>query len=70
MPNNHIRITKPLNTHERKLKAQSTNDALDQWLSLSIEDLEHRLRYSKEETQVLQGALRALDDLKDVLSKH
>ena len=67
MSNNRIRITKPLLSHERKLKAQSTNEPLEQWLELSIKDLEHRLRYSKEETQALQGALRALDDLLDVL---
>jgi hypothetical protein len=69
MANSHVRITKIRTAEERELKAQSTNKVLESWLSLSIEDLEHRLRYSKEETQVLQGALRALDDLKEVLSK-
>jgi len=64
-----IRITQPQISTERVLKSQSTNAPLDEWLEKSIEDLEFRLRYSKEETQVLQGALRALDDLQEVLKK-
>jgi len=68
MPKN-IRIISVKGAVETKLKAQSANDVLDEWIELSIEDLEHRIRYSKEETQVLQGALRALDDLQEVLKK-
>jgi len=68
MPKN-IRIISVKGAVETKLKAQSANDVLDEWIKLSIEDLEHRIRYSKEETQVLQGALRALDDLQEVLKK-
>jgi len=40
---------------------------LKDWLDNQIADLEYRIRYSKlEDTQVIQGALRALDDLKSV----
>ena len=64
-----VRLTKIQRKQETELKGQGLNEALDQWLSLSIYDLEQRLRFSKEETQVLQGALRALDDLQEVLKK-
>jgi len=67
MANSNIRITKIQRSQEVELKKQGPNKPLEQWLELSIEDLGHRLRYSKEETQVLQGALRALDDLREVL---
>jgi len=65
----NIRIISVKGAVEKKLKAQSRNEVLDEWLQLSIRDLEHRIRYSKEETQVLQGAIRALDDLQEVLKK-
>jgi len=65
----NIRIISVKGAVETKLKAQSRNEVLDEWLQLSIRDLEHRIRYSKEETQVLQGAIRALDDLQEVLKK-
>ena len=45
------------------------NSALMAWLELTIEDLEYRLRYAKkEETQLLQGALRALDDIRSIVT--
>jgi hypothetical protein len=49
------------------MKQWNSPDHLNQWLELSIEDIEYRLRYSKEETQTLQGALRALDELQLIL---
>jgi len=66
-PRRPVRILKVQNTQERALSTYVPPESLDQWLELSIEDLEYRLRYSKEETQVLQGALRALDELKLIL---
>lgn len=63
----NVRITKIQKPQENALATYNAPEALEQWLELSIKDLEHRLRYSKEETQVVQGALRALDDLAIVL---
>jgi len=63
-----IRLTKVQSYEERELAAR-TNDVLDEWLTKAIEDLEFRLRYSKEETQTLQGALRVLDDIKGILKR-
>lgn len=67
MPKRTIRITlidKPL----EDLMARGDISAMRKWLELTIEDLEYRLRYTKrEETQLIQGALRALDDIKEVL---
>ena len=60
----NIRITKTQRALEIELLS-GRNEVLSKWLKLSIEDLEYRLRYSKpEETQVIQGALRALYDIK------
>lgn len=43
--------------------------AIVEWLTLSIKDLEYRMRYVRglEETKEIQGALRALDDIKEIL---
>lgn len=68
MARKNIRITVTQVAQEDLLKRENTQ-ALEEWLELSIEDLSYRMRYaSKEETQLYQGALRALDDLKDILS--
>ena len=69
MSNSKIRVTKVQAQAERDLKEAPGRDTLSLWLSLSKADLEHRLRYSKEETPVLQGALRLLDDLEDILKR-
>jgi len=38
------------------------------FLDAHVKDMEYRLRYAAlEETKVLQGALRALDDIRDLL---
>ena len=65
-----VRLTKVQRPQEDAMKQWNSPDHLDQWLELSIEDIEYRLRYSKEETQVLQGALRALDELKAILNSE
>ena len=64
-----VRITKVLNKPERDLKDSCNRDTLGLWLTLSKADLEFRLRYSKEETPVLQGALRVIDDLEGILKQ-
>ena len=64
----NIRITKVQKQIEHKL-GQGDNSAMVLWLELSIKDLEYRLRYSSPaETQVIQGALRALYDLESLLT--
>jgi len=61
-----IRITKPIPGLESEMKDHMPKKLKD-WLDNQIADLEYRIRYSKlEDTQVIQGALRALDDLKSV----
>ena len=67
MANSTVRLTKPQLPLERKLKETPDRKLMLEWIKLSAGELEHKLRYSKEETQVLQGAVRALDDLLDVL---
>ena len=63
-----IRITTTEPAFESAMKA-ADNSALMAWLELTIEDLEYRLRYAKkEETQLLQGALRALDDIRSIVT--
>jgi len=63
----HIRITTVKRTLEAEIK-RGDNQPLKQWLSESIKELEYKARYSgKEETQILQAALRALDDIVDIL---
>ena len=48
--------------------AKEAPASLRQWLELSTEELEYKLRYAKtEETQVLQGALRVLDDISSII---
>lgn len=61
-----IRLTTTEPAFESAMKA-ADNSALRAWLELTIEDLEYRLRYAKkEETQLLQGALRVLDDISSI----
>ena len=68
MPRKTIRITTTELAFESAMKA-ADNSALMAWLELTIEDLEYRLRYAKkEETQLLQGALRALDDIRSIVT--
>lgn len=44
--------------------------ALEDWVALSIKEMEYRIRYSKaEETISIQGALRVLDDIKEILDE-
>lgn len=62
-----IRITTPEKALEDTLAKQDSSLLLE-WLDINTEDLEYRLRYTKtEETQLIQGALRAFDDLREVL---
>ena len=65
-----VRITKIQKSLESELRKQGPNKALETWLDLSIEELEYKLRFSKEETQSYQGALRALDDLREIISRN
>lgn len=45
------------------------NRAIVKWVKLSKDDLEYKVRHSKgEETAVLQGALRVLDDLEEIIN--
>ena len=64
-----IRIT----TTQKELESlieREDHSALLQWIKLSKQELEHRLRYSRlEETKELQGALRMLDDLETVVKR-
>ena len=68
MARKNIRLTAPLPALEPLMEREAPH-ATREWVKLSIEDLEYRLRYAKtEEAQLIQGALRALDDLNDILS--
>lgn len=63
-----IRITTTEPAHEAAMKV-GDNSALKAWVELSIKDLEYRLRYAKtEETQLIQGALRTLDDINTIIT--
>ena len=61
-----MRLTKIDKKLEAELKAQNLR-VLKEWVKLQTEDMEKKLRFSKEETQILQGALRVLDDIADIL---
>lgn len=64
-----IRITS-IKKELESLIEREDHTVLLQWIKLSKSELEHRLRYSKlEETYVLQGSLRMLDDLEEVLKR-
>jgi len=63
----HIRILSSdhlLDTEMKKLNAP----VLIAFLDAHIKDMEYRLRYAAtEETKVIQGSLRTLDDIRDLL---
>lgn len=63
-----IRITETKAALESLVKSESPA-SLREWVKLSKEELEYKLRYSKEETQTYQGALRLLDDLEVILRR-
>ena len=62
-----VRITKVDKALEAELRSRN-NDALKKWLSVQTTELEQRLRFaSGGDIQILQGALRTLDDIADIL---
>ena len=64
-----IRITASIDKSIEAAMKAGDNSALMAWLDLSVEDLEYKLRYTKtEETQLIQGALRALDDIRSIIT--
>lgn len=62
------RITTIRRELESEIERQD-NRLLEEWIKLSTKELEHRIRFSskQEETYRLQGALRTLDDLGEIL---
>ena len=63
----HVRLLQGSDTLVIAEMKRMRNDVIDEFLKQEIEALEFKIRYSKEETQILQGALRALDDIQDYL---
>ena len=63
-----LRIT-PRDLAVDKVLHEEQGPGLRTWLQLSKTDLEYKIRHSKsEETAVLQGALRVLDDLEEIIN--
>ena len=62
-----MRITKIEKALEDDLKRQNL-DTFKKWLSIQIAEQEHKLRFaSGGDLQILQGSLRTLDDIADIL---
>lgn len=62
-----MRITETIKELESEL-ARHDHSLLEEWIKLSKKKLEYRIRFSKqEETYRIQGALRALDDIGEIL---
>jgi len=63
------RITTAKKDLEAEIQSQDYT-LLEMWMKLSKKELESRIRHSKEEeTYRLQGALRILDDLGEILKR-
>jgi len=64
----HVRILSNC-IPEVEVEVRSMNaPILIAFLDAHVKDIEYRLRYAAlEETKVLQGSLRALDDIRDLL---
>jgi len=67
MSKKHIKILNGSDATVVVAMKRINSDVLKEFLRQEIEDLEYKLRYSKEETERYQGALRALDDISDLL---
>ena len=67
MSKKHIQILNGSDSTVITAMKRINSDVLKEFLRLEIEELEYKLRYSKEETERYQGALRALDDISDLL---
>ena len=61
-----------ITTHQKELENEIKRHdftLLREWVKLSKKELEHRIRFSTmEETSKLQGALRVLDDIGEILN--
>ena len=67
MPKRGIRILNGSDAATKEAVKRINSEVLKEFLRQEIEELEFKLRYSKEETERYQGAIRALDDIRDLL---